>query len=133
MAYIRQKASLTNKYKGNRGEDIASNFLEKHGFTMVCRNYRKAWGEIDIICQKDNYIHFFEVKSITHDGTYISDSHKPEENVSPLKLRHIGRVVETYLSETDSLDREFYFHVLCVYMDLARRRARVKWIKNVIL
>jgi hypothetical protein len=28
---------------------------------------------------------------------------------------------------------EFYFHVLCVFMDPVRRRAQVKWIKNIIL
>jgi len=132
MAYLRKSESLTNKKKGNIGENVASTFLVKHGFTILIRNYRKAWGEIDIICQKDGILHFFEVKSITgYSGP--DNGHQPEENVDALKTRHIGRMVETYLYETGNADREFHFHVLCVYLNMPKRVARVKWIRDIIL
>jgi len=122
---------MNTKILGNTGETIACVFLRNKGFTIVVRNYRKVWGEIDIICKKTGTTHFFEVKSVV-----VTDlmTHRPEDNVHGLKVRHIRRMVETYLEEKGiGLDAEFYFHVLCVYIDPVKRRARVKWIENVIL
>ena len=124
--------------KGRTGEDVACIFLEKNGFKILVRNYQKKWGELDIIATKDGVLDFFEVKSVT--AVYAErffDAHRPEENVHSLKVRHIRRMIETYLAEQGSRgfgrDQEFRFHVLCVYMDLDTRKARVKWIKDVIL
>ena len=38
--------------------------LVKHSFKILDRNYRKKWGEIDIVAKKDNILHFIEVKTI---------------------------------------------------------------------
>jgi putative endonuclease len=120
--------------KGNIGEDIACTFLKGKGFTIVDRNYQRKWGELDIIGQKNNITHFFEVKSVTYDFSTNSDAHKPEDNVHSLKIRHIRRMVETYLADKKIMaDQEFQFHVLSVYMNEKTRRAKVKWLKNVIL
>lgn len=125
---------MQTRTKGNKGEDIACTFLKKEGFTVVDRNYLKKWGELDIVAVKDGSLHFFEVKSVTVSILSITNSHRPEDNVHGLKVRHLRRIIETYLEEKGGgLDREFHFHVLCVYMDVSTRRARVKWLKDVIL
>jgi Holliday junction resolvase-like predicted endonuclease len=130
---------MHNRQKGNKGEDIACKYLQNKGFTIVERNYQKAWGELDIIAEKDKYIHFFEVKSVSADLSARDESrdsvgHRPEENVHALKSRHIRRVVATYLEETGKgLEAEFKFHVLCVFMDFRKRLSRVKWIRDIIL
>ena len=126
---------MHKREKGNIGEDIACVFLEKRGFKIVARNYQKKWGELDIVAEKDNVLHFFEVKSVTAEyAERFWDAHRPEDNVHGLKVRHIRKMVETYLAEGKrESDTEFYFHVLCVFMNLESRRAKVKWIKNVIL
>jgi len=41
---------------GNLGEDIGCKFLVKRGFLIKDRNYRKKWGELDIIAEKDNLL-----------------------------------------------------------------------------
>ena len=119
-----------------KGESVACIFLEREGFTIVARNYQKKWGEIDVIAEKDDVLHFFEVKSVT--AAYQDDSldaHRPEDNVHAHKGRHIRRMVETYLFEhaDGGMETEFHTHVLSVYLDLSTRKARVKWIKDVIL
>lgn len=38
---------------GDWGEDIAVNFLEKKGFTILQRNFRAERGEIDIIARRE--------------------------------------------------------------------------------
>ena len=130
---------LINSYmhtrtKGNIGENIACKFLEKEGFMVIGRNYLRKWGELDIIAQKDSMIHFFEVKSVSASDLSGSNIHQPEDNVHGLKTKRLRRIVETYLDDKGGgLDREFQFHVLCIYMNAKTRTARVKWLKNIIL
>ena len=122
------------KVKGNNGESIACTFLEGKGFRIIARNYLRKWGEIDIIAEKDGVPHFFEVKSVTADFSASVNGHRPEDNVHGLKVRHIRRMIETYLEEEGrGLDCEFQFHVLCVFMDMRTRKARVQWMENIIL
>ncbi len=137
---------MSTRSTGNIGEDIACRYLEKRGFVIVSRNYQKKWGELDIVAVENvaretsgicRPLHFFEVKSITGYWTGF----RPEDNVHSLKTRHIRRMIQTYMCDsgvnTDGicfgLDTEFYFHVLCVYINMKTRKARVKWLKNVIL
>lgn len=52
------------KIIGQTGEDRASAFLEKNGYTIIKRNWRTRTGEIDIIVSKGEFIVFVEVKSL---------------------------------------------------------------------
>lgn len=126
--------SRNSKEKGIIGENIACEYINNKGFSLILRNYRKKWGEIDIIAEKDKKIHFFEVKSITVKSFNSKLIHFPEENVHNLKMSHIKRVVETYFSENyKGLDVPFAFHVICVYLNFGNKLARVKMIENIIL
>ena len=127
---------LHKRAKGRKGEDAACKFLEGKGFVIVDRNYLKRWGELDIIAKKDKIIHFFEVKSVTGDfSEKFFDTHRPEDNVDEWKAKHLRRIIQTYLDNKgeEGMGTEFQFHVLCVYMNLNTRKARVNWLKNIIL
>ncbi|MCX6738812.1 MAG: YraN family protein [Candidatus Parcubacteria bacterium] len=50
---------------GDIGEKISARFLKSKGFTVIGTNYRKKWGEIDIIVQKKGKVHFIEVKTVS--------------------------------------------------------------------
>ena len=121
------------RHKGRLGESVACRYLSKRGFRVILQNYQKKWGEIDIIAEKSEQIHFFEVKSVTGDISRVTDCHRPEDNVHGLKLRHIGRMIETFMAERGLLGEPFQFHVLTVYLDMHNRRAQVFWFKNVIV
>jgi len=125
---------MHKRAKGNKGEDIACTFIQDKGFELITRNYLKKWGEIDIVAKKNSCLHFFEVKSVTVAAESIESFHRPEDNVHGLKIKRLRRIIETYLEEKGGgLDREFQVHILCVYMDISTHRARVKWLKNIIL
>ena len=47
---------------GISGEKEALQYLENHGYTIVSRNYRDQWGEIDAIASKNNTLFFIEIK-----------------------------------------------------------------------
>ena len=50
------------KQLGNAGEDMVALTLKSQGFTLQHKNYRKRYGEIDLIAQKDDLLIFVEVK-----------------------------------------------------------------------
>ncbi|MCX6718864.1 MAG: YraN family protein [Candidatus Taylorbacteria bacterium] len=132
---MNESKPIHKRAKGKIGEDAACTFLEKKGFTVIDRNYQKKWGELDIVAIKDKILHFFEVKSVTSAlMDNLLNSHRPEDNVDGWKIKHLRRIIETYLDEKgDGLDSEFQFHVLCVYMDMNTRLAKIKWLENLIL
>ncbi len=51
------------KAKGDLGEDYIAAELQKRGHMILHRNFRKSYGEIDIISQVGNTIVFTEVKT----------------------------------------------------------------------
>lgn len=48
---------------GLTGENKAAKYLQKQGFSILDRNYRCRYGEIDIIAFKDGVTVFVEVKT----------------------------------------------------------------------
>jgi putative endonuclease len=48
---------------GKKGEDLASKYLENKGYKIIERNFRKGYGEIDIIATHRNTLIFVEVKT----------------------------------------------------------------------
>lgn len=132
--------SRTNKRKlGDIGENIACEFLKKHGFEIVERNYLRKWGELDIVASRKGRIHFIEVKSVS--GVTIQDSYgyRPEENMHPRKLQRLGRVIQTYLlhrklgCDPVSDGVNWQLDLITVKMDMSKRTARVELIENIIV
>ncbi len=117
------------KEVGRIGEDIAAQFLERKGFKVIARNYRKPWGEIDIIAEKSGIVRFVEVKTVSRES--LSDvsremsGYRPEEQVHPAKLKKICRTAELYMANTDD-DREFQIDVVGVFLDMKTRKARCR-------
>ncbi|MFA6386628.1 MAG: YraN family protein [Candidatus Paceibacterota bacterium] len=137
------KTFTSNSQKiGELGEDIACEFLMKHDFSILERNYTKKWGEIDIIAQKGAKRYFIEVKSKSVsnlDSDFMKsvdlghETNRPEDNMHPLKMRRLRRVVETYLISKRLGYVEWQFDLLVVYLDIEKRQARVKVVENIIL
>ena len=114
---------------GNIGENVACQFLEKQGFRIVERNYRKKWGGIDIVAEKDKILHFVEVKTITSKGDYL-----PEDNVRLWKKQRLSRAIRTYLAERRIPDeQEFEIDVVSVVIDTETGHQKIKLIGNIIL
>ena len=52
-----------NKDLGDWGEEKAVEFLRRHGFEVVDRQFHTVWGEIDIVAKKSGDYYFVEVKT----------------------------------------------------------------------
>lgn len=116
---------------GDRGENIAANFLESKGFRVVERNYLKPWGEIDIICEKDSVVRFVEVKTVSVDDFSRERNYEPENLVDARKLRKVSRTATLYM-ESKHDKREFQIDVVVVLLNHERRIARCKFIEQVL-
>jgi len=121
----------TDKQKlGAIGENMAKKFLMKQDFKILARNYRKKWGEIDIVAQKDNIIHFVEVKAVSYETT--KNGYMPEENVHPWKIKRIHRALESYLMENNvPHETDWQIDVIAVFIDLGSMRAKFRVTENV--
>jgi len=85
----------TKKQTGDVGEDYCAKYLKRRGYRIVCRNYRKPCGEIDIIAEKGGVLCFIEVKT-----RRIGSVTQPHEAVGFRKQQRIIRAAQLYLAET---------------------------------
>jgi len=105
---------------GKLGENIACRYLEEKGLRIVERNYRRKYGEIDIIAESEKRgaltlfgverltkfwsspcktTHFVEVKAIKSDLTVTHETdnaYHPLDNMHPRKIERLKRAVESY-------------------------------------
>ena len=105
-----------------------SQFLIKKGFKILDRNYRKPWGEIDIIAEKDNVVRFVEVKAISRE--ILPDSleeidYRPEEMVTKEKLKKVGRTATLFMETMHDL-REYQIDVVGVIVSESTKTARCR-------
>ncbi len=126
--------ATTKKRKiGDLGEGIVCRYLENKGFEVIDRNYLRPWGELDIVAQKGNQIHFVEVKSVTREPGRGA-GYRPEENMHAQKLHRLHRAIQTYmLQKRMSEETPWQIDLACVYISLVNRQARVEIIENIVL
>lgn len=120
---------------GRIGEDVASQFLVRIGYTVVERNFRKPYGEIDIVARgAGGVLIFVEVKTVSYEtGAGVPyETYRPEENVHPRKLERMGRVIQAYLA-SKRYEGEWRFDVVAVFLDRATKTARVRHTRDIVI
>lgn len=120
---------------GKIGEDISVEFLREKGIAIMERNFRRPYGEIDIVAREtDGTLVFVEVKTVSWEtGRSVPyETHKPEENVHPQKLKRIANTIQTYLM-VHTREGKWRFDVLAVYLDISSKTAQVRHLKDVVI
>lgn len=87
MTRFRQTLGLT-------AEELAADYLQGHGYTIIERRHRNKLGEIDLIARLGERLIFIEVKAKTGLGRG-----SPEEMVDRRKQAQLRRVIGWYLME----------------------------------
>jgi putative endonuclease len=83
-----------NRQTGRFGEKMAERFLVSRGFSVRERNYKTPFGEIDMICERDGFLVFFEVK------TRLSETFGPPlSSITETKKKHILKNCQFYLKK----------------------------------
>lgn len=94
----------TRKEIGNIGESVACEYLKRRGFSILDRNFVKKTGELDIIAQIEDTLHFVEVKTVLAEEFPLAenkgeDVYDPSLNLHAAKVRKVARTGEWYVLE----------------------------------
>lgn len=105
--------SLSKKELGEKGEQLAVDYLTEKKYEIIERNYRYGHGEIDIIVKdpEDGYTAFVEVKTRQN-----LDFGEPEYAITKNKQRQIKKIAELYLYEKEIEELDCRFDVVAVVL-----------------
>ena len=111
---------------GKIGEDYAAAMLKNRGWTVLERNYRSRYGEIDIIARDGQYIVFVEVKT-----RHTAGLDHPLAAVTKGKQQKLLKTALLYLSEhPEAQQYDCRFDVAGLTTDGTGTVLRVDYIEN---
>jgi putative endonuclease len=97
---------------GKLGEDLACQELERRGYAILARRYRRRGGELDIVARDGQTIVFVEVK--TREGCEFGAG---AESVTSFKRRRMASVALDYMARHQMIERSCRFDVVSIDMD----------------
>ena len=89
---------MSNLSVGKLGEKIAKKFLEGKGYKVLEKNFQTRFGEIDLVAKDGGTLVFVEVKT-----RYTEKFGRPEESVTPAKIRKIIKAGQFYRNTNTNL------------------------------
>jgi len=89
------RGSVTTREVGNQSEDVAAVHLLAQGHTVLERNWRTKWCEIDIVSERDGELYFTEVK---HRKS--GESGDGLAAITPRKLKQMRFAATLYAMQT---------------------------------
>lgn len=114
--------------QGNKGEEIATEYLKSKGFDIIDRNFRIRGGEIDIVAIKDNSLVFIEVKTRTSKqfGTGF-------EAITPWKLKALIKTAQFYKMKHSELPEAMRIDAVSVMLDQQNNLKTIELMENISL
>jgi putative endonuclease len=109
---------------GSFGEDTALQFLQKLGYQIIDKNFKKKHGDIDMIAMDGETYVFVEVKTRS-SNLYGA----PEDAITPFKIRHLIRSAQYFCSINKLSDISMRIDVISILTD---ENLEVKEIKHFI-
>jgi putative endonuclease len=113
---------MHNQQTARAGEQIAARYLMQNGCTILQRNWRCPFGEVDIIAQEGDVMVFVEVKA-RHQIRYAL----PREAVDFQKQARLRQCAELYLN-LFSPEAPCRFDVVEVWWQGGK--AHVRWLRE---
>jgi len=103
----------TARKKGFEGEKLAEQFLEKHSYTIVQKNFICRGGEIDIVAvSPDSHIVFVEVKHYSANNWC-----HPLEAITKQKQKRLIKAAKYFLLTQSSFTRQSRFDAIIITQD----------------
>ena len=100
---------------GKLGEDLACAELERRGYEILARRYRRWGGELDIVARDGETTVFVEVKA--RRGRDFGDG---AEAVTRVKRQRLVRLAEEFLARHRLVDRPCRFDVVSIRLEAER-------------
>ena len=110
-----------------KGEDMATAYLKKKGYQIVERNFRRGYGEIDIIAVKDNTLVFIEVKTRTSNKFG-----SPLEAITPWKLASLTKTAQFYKVLHPHFPDSMRIDAIAIYINQQSGKEEIEHSKNIL-
>ncbi len=94
---------------GRYGEDLAARYLEESGLTILERNVRTPYGELDIVAREADELVFVEVKTRRGDAETA-----PDTAVTDAKLARLEGLAEAYVADRGLSDSSWRVDVIAL-------------------
>jgi putative endonuclease len=128
-------SSKTRKEIGALGENVAAEYLKRHGFSIRDRNFARKTGELDIIAEEADTLHFVEVKTNLVEEfpneESVDDEYDPSLNLHEAKIRKVARTGEWYVLEKD-WEGEWQVDGCLVWLRSHDGMARVRYLPQIV-
>jgi putative endonuclease len=109
---------------GQAAENLACDHLRRQGLTIIERNVRTPYGEIDLVCEHAGALVFVEVR-FRRDSSFGT----PAETVGTHKQQKLRASTEHYLqAHRLGSKKPARFDIVAVHGPLAQ--ARIEWLQN---
>ena len=115
----------SRKQLGNRGEIEAALFLERLGYTILHRQLRGRYGELDLVAMDGQSVVFVEVKTRASNAT----GH-PTESITRAKQANITRSALEFLKKKRWLNQRSRFDVIAIIWPGAGQPPQIQHFKN---
>ncbi len=102
-------SGLIGNISGAGGEHIAEEHLIALGAQILCRNFKAAGAEIDLIAKLDGRIVFVEVKA-----RFGAKHGTAGEAITPAKAAKIRRAAQVYLKKNGGIAQPMRFDAVLV-------------------
>lgn len=112
---------------GTKGEELASVYLKKKGYTILETNWRHKNLEADIIAIHSGVMVVAEVK--TRTTNFFGD---PETFVTKQKQTNLRKAANAYIDQKE-LDLEVRFDIISVILDNSSDRTEINHIEDAFL
>lgn len=109
-----------------KGEELAAKFLQEKGYKIIDRNFRKGYGEIDIIATRKGVLVFVEVK--TRTGVLYGS---PFEQISYFKLKALKKTAQFYKLLNPKLPDALRIDAVSVLLDYSGNASNIEHIENI--
>jgi len=122
-----RKASYEKRRQiGRRGEELACDFLVRHGMKIIDRNWRCSYGEADIIALDEGTLVFCEVKTRTSDT--LDDL---TEAITKKKVERYLKLVNVYRSRCTVRHTSLRVDFIGLLVDEEKGRARLHYVRDI--
>ncbi len=103
---------------GEKGEDLALDFLLKKGYELLARNYRFQKAEVDLIVQEADQVIFVEVKTRT-SVSFV----EAEAAVTTQKQKRMIKAADEFLIQSE-IEAEARFDIIVVVLNSKEKSIR---------
>jgi len=113
---------------GLQGEELASCYLVKKGYTILCRNWRakSVNYELDIVARQGSTVVFFEVK------TDRTGKFGPSITwVTPLKMKRIAKAAKDFIANNVLENCSFRFDVIGI--ETREGKSKINHLENAFM